>query len=201
MTAYLVLMLPLALFHAAGLVLNTSHVRTHRLQHWKNYVPGWAAAAFASIVLASLPFGPVPSQWSTRLGLPSAECYQMLMLLYVTGLLVCLAIYFFGDAASAGVPRSFIAYVLRMIFGRKSDRETMQLIRASEYAVFGAFGTSVLLPLLAAFGYDSMRATKGRLAGAALGVALFSMVVMWSIRRWAGEPHQHAPERLSRTDG
>jgi len=185
---YLTLMVILALYHGAALVLNTSQVRRQGLYRWASYVPGWTAAAVASVGLAMFPFTPLPSLWFSQFNMPASECYQTLMLLYLFLLVVCLGQYFFRNTAPAGVPRSFIGFLMRLVFGRGSTHETMQLIRACEYSVFGTFGASFIPPLMKMSGYYSSPATKQDLPLATLGAGMVSMVILWLIRRSMGEP-------------
>jgi len=197
MTAYLILMGSLALFHATSLLLNTVHVRMQRLHGWLWYVLGWAAAAAAATLLATFPYGPQPALWSTHIGLSSLECYKALMSLYVFCLIECLAQYFMREATYGGASRSFIAYVARLVLGVGSKRETIQLIGSSEYSVFGVCGASLLLPFTAATGSDPLNRHTARLALSAAGLALASMGALWSLRRWVGEPRPAAPLRFS----
>lgn len=128
----------LCLFHVGAFFLNVSRVRKTVPHRWKAYLPGWSIAAAASLVVVTMPNSPLSALWKSWLRAASPQAQSLLIGIYVLNLTACLALIFFKSPNPRGVPRSFIAFGLRLLFGRGTDHETIQLIESGEYAMVGA---------------------------------------------------------------
>ena len=146
MTTFRILFGLLCLFHVGALFLNASNAQKTVPHRWKSYLPGWAIAAAASIVVVTMPNSPLSGFWQTWLRAVSAQAQSLLMGIYFLSLTACLALVFFRTPNPRGAPRSFIAFGLRLLFGRGTDRETAQLIESGEYAIVGACGLQSCCP-------------------------------------------------------
>jgi hypothetical protein len=189
MTTFRILFGLLCLFHVGALFLNASHAQKTVPHRWKIYLPGWAIAAVASVVVVTMPNSPLSAFWQTWLKAVSAQAQSLLIGIYVLSLTACLALVFFRTPNPRGVPRSFIAFGLRLLFGRGTERETAQLIESGEYAIVGACGAAILLPTLVANGWFGAEQATRNLIGASIGASVCAMLVFRAIRRLAGDRH------------
>lgn len=187
MTTFRILFGLLCLFHVGALFLNASNAQKTVPHRWKSYLPGWAIAAAASIVVVTMPNSPLSGFWQTWLRAVSAQAQSLLMGIYFLSLTACLALVFFRTPNPRGAPRSFIAFGLRLLFGRGTDRETAQLIESGEYAIVGACGVAILLPALVANGWFGADQLAQHLIPASIMASLCTMLVFKAIRRLAGD--------------
>lgn len=187
MTTFRILFGLLCLFHVGALFLNAIHAQKTVPHRWKVYLPGWVVPAAASVVIVTMPNSPLFVFWQTWLKAASAQAQSLLVGIYVLSLTACLALAFFRTPNPRGAPRSFIAFGLRLLFGRGTERETAQLIESGEYAVVGAFGASILIPTIVANGWFSAEEVTRNLIGASMGASVCTMLVFRSVRRLVGD--------------
>ena len=177
----------LCLFHVCALFLNASHARKTSPLRWKVYLHGWAIAAAASVVLVTLPDSPLSVFWQTWLTAIAAQVQSLLIGVYVLSLTACLGLVFFRTPNPRNVPRSFIAFVLRLLFGRGTERETVQLIQSGEFAIVGTCGVAILLPALVANGWFSAEQVTRNAIIASIATSLFMMLLFRWVRCLAGD--------------
>jgi hypothetical protein len=186
MTAYRILFGTLAVFHVLGLFINVSYARTHAPSRRTALLPGWIIAALASLIVFTVPDGPLLRFWRAFLASAADDLQTLLIGIYVFSLLTCLAVFFFTDPLTRTGPRSFIAFTLRLAFGFGSEHETRALITAAEYAIVGVCGGALLLPAMVANGWLNEPPPKTLLA-ASWGTSICTMAIFRMIRRAAGD--------------
>jgi hypothetical protein len=187
MTTFRILFGLLCLFHVGALFLNATHSQKTVPHRWKVYLPGWVIAAATSVFIVTMPDSPLFDFWQTWLKAASAQAQSLLIGIYVLSLTACLALVFFRTPNPRGTPRSFIAFGLRLLFGRGTEREIAQLIESGEYAIVGACGASILLPAVVANGWFSAEQVTRNLIGASIGASVCTMLVFTAVRRLAGD--------------
>lgn len=177
--AFALLMGWTALFTTGLIVSDLFYARPRGFPRWKNLLAPDLLVSLACIALLVYPFTKLPHVWSVKFKSTVDEEFIVLMLLFVGWFVASLSVSILKSIVKGGVPRSFIATLVRRLFRKGSEAEAHEKIRAIQYAVMGTFGTTYCSPWI-----DSLLGIGFESGGALIvGSGLMCCLLLWIVRR------------------